>query len=208
MKKIIVHLMEQGTEEWFAIKAGKVSASHITDVLAGGKGITRDKYMAKLIVERLTGVTAASFSSAAMEHGIETEPEARENYEFRNDVEVKQVGFVEHAVLDQTGCSPDGFVDTDGQVEIKCPESHTHLATLLSGVVEPKYIKQINFQLACTGRKWCDFISFDNRFPEKHKLFVKRVERDEDMIKDMTNGVLLFNAELIAKIEKLEGRNA
>ena len=193
----------QGTEEWLAYKAGRVSASHIVDVMAGGKGITRNKYMAKLIVERLTEAPVETYSSGSMEWGINTEPEARSAYCFFRSVEVVEVGFVDHPTLPLTGCSPDGLVGDNGLVEIKCPESHTHLETLLSEKIDPKYIKQMQFQMCVTHRAWCDFISFDPRFPEKNKLWVKRVERDEVMIKDMEIAVVKFNTELLEKIERL-----
>jgi putative phage-type endonuclease len=194
----------QLSEEWFAYKAGKVSASHIAEVMAKGQGITRNKYMVRLILERISGLPTETYQSSSMAWGTATEPLARSAYEFYRDVEVKQIGFCDHPSIEFAGSSPDGWVGDDGGIEIKCPDSSTHLETLLGKNIDSGYIKQIQFNMACSGREWFDFISFDPRFPERYKLFVKRVERDDVMIKDIEEAVVLFNTELLAKIEELE----
>ena len=202
----MIELMEQGTEVWFNIRIGKVTASRVADVLAKtktGYSTTRDNYMAQLVCERLTGQKGESFTNAAMQHGTETEPLARAAYEARHDVLVDEVGFVSHPTIEMSGASPDGLVGDDGLIEIKCPNTATHIETLLSESVPNKYYTQMQFQIACTGRKWCDFVSFDNRLPTELQMFVKRVPRDEMYIKLIEDEIVKFLAELDTKINQL-----
>jgi putative phage-type endonuclease len=202
----MIEMMEQGTEEWFTIRIGKVTASRVADVIAKtktGYSATRDNYMAQLVCERLTGQKGESFTNAAMQHGTDTEPLARAAYEALKDVLVDEVGFVPHPSIIMAGASPDGLVGEDGLLEIKCPNTATHIETLLSQSVPGKYFTQMQFQLSCTGRQWCDFVSFDNRLPEELQLFVKRVPRDNEFIKQMEDEVVKFLNELDIKIAQL-----
>jgi putative phage-type endonuclease len=202
----MIEMMDQGTEEWFTIRIGKVTASRVADVIAKtktGYSATRDNYMAQLICERLTGQKGESFTNAAMQHGTDTEPLARAAYEALKDVLVDEVGFVPHPTIEMAGASPDGLVGEDGLLEIKCPNTATHIETLISKVVPGKYNTQMQFQMACTGRKWCDFVSFDNRLPEMFQLFVTRVPRDEVFIRLIESEIVQFIAELDDKINKL-----
>lgn len=202
----MIEMMDQGSDEWFAIRIGKVTASRVADILAktkSGYSTSRDNYMAQLVCERLTNQKAESFTNAAMQHGTETEPLARAAYEALKDVLVDEVGFVPHPSIEMAGASPDGLVGDDGLLEIKCPNTATHIDTLLNQSVPTKYFTQMQFQMACTGRKWCDFVSFDNRLPEELQLFVKRVPRDDVYIKIMEAEIVQFIAELDEKIEKL-----
>jgi putative phage-type endonuclease len=202
----MIELMEQGSDAWFNIRIGKVTASRVADVLAKtktGYSTTRDNYMAQLVCERLTGQKGESFTNAAMQHGTETEPLARAAYEARYDVLVDEVGFVSHPTIEMSGASPDGFVGDDGLIEIKCPNTATHIETLLSESVPNKYYTQMQFQIACTGRKWCDFVSFDNRLPTELQMFVKRVPRDDMYIKLIEDEIVKFLAELDTKINQL-----
>jgi putative phage-type endonuclease len=202
----MIELMEQGTEAWFNIRIGKVTASRVADVLAKtktGYSTTRDNYMAQLVCERLTGQKGESFTNAAMQHGIETEAYARAAYEARYDVLVDEVGFVSHPTIEMSGASPDGLVGEDGLIEIKCPNTATHIETLLSESVPNKYYTQMQFQIACTGRKYCDFVSFDNRLPTELQMFVKRVPRDDMYIKLIEDEIVKFLAELDTKINQL-----
>jgi len=197
----------QGTPEWHAARLGKVTASRVADVIARtktGYGAMRANYMAELICERLTGAAAERFTNAAMAWGTEREPEARELYEFQHDAEVTQVGFVAHPRIAMTGASPDGLVGDDGMVEIKCPNTATHLETLEGQAVPGKYVTQMLWQMACTGRAWCDFVSFDPRLPAHMRLFVKRVHRDEARIVELEAEVGDFLSELNAKIARLD----
>lgn len=196
----------QGSSEWHALRIGKVTASRVADVVAktkSGWGASRANYMAELIAERLTGKPAEQFTNAAMAWGTEKEPDARAAYEFFRDASVIEVGFIEHPSIAMTGASPDGLVSVDGLVEIKCPLSATHLETLLTQSVPSKYITQMQWQMACTGRTWCDFASFDPRLPESMSLFVKRVDRDDKLIAELERDVSAFLAELADKISRL-----
>lgn len=198
----------QGSPEWFAIRCGKVTASRVADVVAktkSGPSTSRVNYMAELIAERLTGQPAERFSNAAMAWGTEKEPEARSTYEFYNGVTVNQVGFVVHPKIEASGASPDGLVGDDGLVEIKCPNTATHLDTLLGQTVPSKYVSQIQWQLACTGRAHCDFVSYDPRLPEAMRLFIKRMPRDDQRIAELETEVSGFLREIEAKISELNG---
>ena len=202
----MIELIEQRSDAWFAARIGKVTASRVADVLAKtktGYSASRDNYMAQLVCERLTNQKADGFTNSAMQWGTETEPLARLSYEVANNVLVDEVGFVPHPSIIMAGASPDGLVGDNGLLEIKCPNTATHIETLLSQTVPGKYNTQMQFQMACTGREWCDFVSFDNRLPEELQLFVKRVPRDETYIKLMEAEIVQFIAELDEKIAKL-----
>jgi putative phage-type endonuclease len=196
----------QGSPEWFALRLGKVTASRVADIVAktkSGYSASRANYMAQLVAERLTGTVAESYTNAAMQHGTETEPEARAAYEFYQGVTVQEVAFVTHPTIDQAGCSPDGLVVDDGLVEIKCPQTAGHLETLLGQAVPGKYDTQMQFQMACTGRKWCDFVSYDPRMPENMRLFIKRVPRDDARIKELESEIAAFLLEMAVKLSQL-----
>ena len=198
--------IQQGTPEWFAQRLGKATASRIKDIVAKtktGYSTSRDKYLTQLLLERLTGTVAESYSDAAMAWGTEQEPFARAAYEAAQGVMVEEVGFMSHPTIEMAGASPDGLVNDDGLIEIKCPNTATHIETLLSESVPTKYFTQMQFQMACTGRKWCDFVSFDNRLPEELQLFVKRVPRDDVYIRLIEAEIVQFLAELDDKINKL-----
>ena len=201
--------MEQRTTEWHTARLGKVTASRVADVIAktkSGYGASRANLMADLIVERLTGQPASTFTNAHMEWGTEQEPHARAAYSARTGELVEEVGFIDHPRIANSGASPDGLV-ADGLVEFKCPATATHLDTLLAQTVPGKYIAQMQWQMACTGRAWCDFVSYDPRLPERLRMFVKRVERDNDYIKMLEAEVTLFLSELEEKLNKLEEIN-
>ena len=196
----------QGSDEWKALRLGKVTASRVADVIAKtktGYSASRANYMAQLIAERLTDTVAEAYTNAAMQHGTETEPEARAAYEFYQGVIVEQVAFVPHPKIDQAGCSPDGLVGADGLVEIKRPNTATHLETLLGQAVPSKYETQMQFQMACTGRKYCDFVSYDPRMPENMRLFIKRVNRDDKTIAAIEGEIASFLLEMAVKLSEL-----
>jgi putative phage-type endonuclease len=198
--------IEQGTDEWFAARLGKVTASRVADVIAKtktGYSTSRDNYMAQLVCERMTNTVAESFTNSAMQWGTETEPLARAAYEAHADVLVDEVAMITHPIIEDAGASPDGYVGSEGILEIKCPNTSTAIDTLLSQAVPSKHITQIQFQLACTGRKWCDFVSFDPRLPKELQLFVKRVPRDDAYIQMLEKEVVQFLTELDGKIKKL-----
>lgn len=198
--------MEQQSDEWFAARLGKVTASKVADVIAKtktGYSASRDNYMAQLICERMTGQKQESFTNAAMEWGTATEPLARAAYEAHANVLVNEVGIIDHPFLPMCAASPDGLIDIDGMLEIKCPNTATHFDTLLSGFVPAKYIPQMQWQMACAGRLWVDFVSFDPRAPEGLQFFVKRVDRDDAYIQGLEAEVHKFLRELERLIEKL-----
>ena len=199
-------MMEQGTPEWFAQRLGKVTASRVADIIAKtktGVAASRGNYLAQLVAERLTGRAADSFKSGAMQHGAETEPMARMAYETETGQMVTEVAMIQHPKIEMAGASPDGLVGEDGLVEIKCPNTSTHIATLMADKAPSGYIAQMQWQMACTGRAWCDFVSFDPRMPEDMQLFIKRVPRDEKLIAEYEAEVIKFLAEVQETVDKL-----
>jgi len=199
-------LMEQGTDAWFTARLGKVTASKVADLMAKtktGYSTSRDNYMAQLVCERMTKTKGDLFTNAAMEWGTEQEPFARAAYEAKTGVMVEEVGFVPHPSIEWAGASPDGLVGPDGLVEIKCPNTATMIDTLLTGKVPGKYNIQMQFQMACTGRHWCDYVVFDPRMPAKAQLFVKRVSRDDAFIQEMEAEIVNFLAEVNVQIQQL-----
>jgi len=205
----MIEKVEQGTPEWFAARLGNVTASRVADVIAktkSGYSASRDNYMAQLICERMTNTVAESFSSPAMQWGTETEPLARAAYESLADVLVDEVGYIAHPTIERAGASPDGLVGLFGLLEIKCPNTATHIDTLISEQVPTKYITQMQWQMSCTGRTWADFVSFDPRLPSGLQMFVKRIEFDAEYVAMLKEEVIKFLAELDAKISKLNER--
>jgi putative phage-type endonuclease len=202
-------MIEQGTPEWKAQRIGKVTASRVADVIAKtktGVSASRVNYEAQIICERLTGVAVEGYTNAAMQHGIDTEPQARSAYEFMRNVDVVLAEFVDHPRVPMSGASPDGFVNDDGLIEIKCPQQAAHLETLLSRKVPAKYVTQMMWQMAATERKWCDFVSYNPTFPPHLQLFVQRVHRDEDVISELEKEVLAFLADVDRKVAQLQPR--
>lgn len=202
-------MMEQRSPEWFSERAGKVTASCICKVMARtktGYGADRANYAAQLVTERLTGVCAESFTNAAMQWGVDTEAQARAAYELEVGESVMEIGFVRHPAIDLSGASPDGLVGNLGLVELKCPNSATHIATLTGAGIDRKYLLQMQWQLACTEREWCDFASFDPRLPDAMQLHVERVRRDDALIEEIEGEVRKFLAEVAATVEDLTAR--
>ena len=186
--------MEQRTDAWFQARLGRVTASRVADVLAKiktGEAAVRKNYKMELVVQRLTGQQPESFTNAAMEWGTATEPQARMAYEAHTGSFVEEKGFVDHPTIEWFGCSPDGVVG-EGLIEIKCPNTATHIETIIDEKAPSKYIPQMQCQMAVTGAKWCDFVSFDPRVPEELQLFVVRVDRDQEYIDQMEVEVKQF----------------
>lgn len=205
----MIEKVEQGTPEWFAARLGNVTASRVADVIAktkSGYSASRENYMAQLICERMTNTVAESYTNAAMQWGTETEPLARAAYESIADVLVDEVGYVQHPRIERAGASPDGLIGLFGLLEIKCPNTATHIDTLITEQVPTKYITQMQWQMLCTGRAWCDFVSFDPRLPNGLQVFVKRVEFDTEYAATLEIEVVKFLAELDTKISKLNER--
>ena len=200
--------LEQGTEEWLKIRLGKVTASGVADVLAktkSGISASRGNYLIKLAIQRVTGVVEEGFTNDAMQWGIDNEAQARVAYEVVSGNFVDQIGFVEHPSIKWFGCSPDGLVNSDGLVEIKCPNSATHWSYIKDDGPPTKYYIQMQAQMACTGRSWCDFVSFDPRMPERSRLFIKRVMRENDYIAEMEAEVKKFLDEVAVEVNLMKG---
>lgn len=202
----------QGSAEWIASRSGKVTASRIADVMAKGKGTAeaaaRRDYRAQIVAEILTGKPQDDgFTNAAMQWGTDTEPFARAAYEAHNGVMVDQCGLVLHPTIERGAASPDGLVG-NGLVEIKCPKTATHLEYLMAGTAPAKYQPQMLWQMACTEREFCDFISFDPRLPQSLQMLVVRFDRDDERIKEIEAEVIKFLAEVDATIEQLHKRKA
>ena len=200
-------------ESWMAQRLGKVTASRLSDVIAKtktGVSTSRQNYLIQLVSERLTGKKGDSFVNQAMLDGIERESAARELYERTRGVSVTEVGFFDHPIIKNSGASPDGAVNAEedgkyaGLIEIKCPIETTHTNTLMSKSVPSKYIPQMQWQLACTGAKWVDFVSYNPNFPEELQLFVARVDRDNDYIAELEAEVIKFLDEVEQTIIKLK----
>lgn len=201
--------LDQRSSEWFAARLGKATASRVADIVAktkSGYSTSRANYAAQLVCERMTGTKAETFTNAAMQWGIDVEADARAAYCFRHDAEVEEVGFVDHPGIESCGASPDGLIGSDGMIEIKCPNTATHIDTLLNDTVPDKYVVQMQWQMACTGRQWCDFASFDPRLPEGLRLYVRRFPRDEERIAELESEVGTFLKEVDRTVDALKAR--
>lgn len=196
----------QGTDEWLAERAGKVTASALSNVMMAKTTAGYQNYMAQIICERLTGQPVETFKSAAMEHGNETEPQARAFYELETGNDVVEVGFIPDPTLANTGASPDGLVGELGLVEIKCPQPAKHIKNLMGGSIDKGYMLQMQWQMQVTGREWCDFVSFNPSFPPHLQLSITRVDRNAEMQDEIRTAVTSFLAAVDDKLRVLEAR--
>ena len=201
-------MFDQGTPEWLAERAGKVTASMLSNVMMAKTTAGYQNYMAQLICERLTGQAVETFKGAAMEHGNETEPQARAVYELETGNEVTECGFIQHPQIAGSGASPDGLIGADGLVEIKCPQPAKHIKNLMGGTIDKAYALQMQWQMECTGREWCDFVSFSPSFPDHLQLSITRVERNAEAVEEIKESVIKFLADVDAKMRALETRSA
>jgi putative phage-type endonuclease len=203
-------MVEQGTAEWHALRCGKVTASRVADIIRktkSGTSATRERYMGELIAERLTGnADTSGFKSADMERGNIVEADAASAFEFFRDVTLDRVAFVDHPTVGMSGASPDRLLGSSGLVEIKCPATHTHVATLLSEKIPADYLTQMHWQMACTEREFCEFVSFDPRLPAEMQMWTKRIERDDARITELEAAVSEFIAEVDDRIGRLTER--
>lgn len=196
----------QGTPEWFEQRRGKVTASRIADLMAktkSGYSTSRQNYLMQLLCERLTGKIEEGYKSAAMQRGNDLEAEARNWYQLETGESVEEVSFIDHPKINFAGASPDGLVGAEGLIEIKCPNTATHIETLRKKEPIDRYYKQMQWQMAVTGRKWCDFVSFDNRLPDNLAYFCKRIPRDEAVIQEIEQEVQAFLLELDVTVAEL-----
>lgn len=200
----------QGTPEWFEQRRGKVTASRIADLMAktkSGYSTSRQNYLMQLLCERLTGKVEEGYKSTAMQRGNDLEAEARNWYQLETGESVEEVSFIDHPKINFAGASPDGLVGAEGLIEIKCPNTATHIETLRKKEPIDRYYKQMQWQMAVTGRKWCDFVSFDNRLPDNLAYFCKRIPRDEAVIQEIEQEVQAFLLELDVTIAELSVMN-
>lgn len=201
--------MEQRSTEWFAARCGSLGASQLNEALAttkNGWGASRENLKSRIVAERLTGTPTETFQNAAMQWGVDQEDNARKAYESHTGTFVEEMGIAFHPVLQHTHASPDGLVGEDGLIEIKCPNTTTHIDTLTDEKVPSKYINQMQWQMRCTDRQWCDYVSFDPRLPKHLQLFIKRVDRDDTAIAELEAKVAEFLTEVQSKIDHLNGR--
>jgi predicted phage-related endonuclease len=200
MKAFTVVTAEQRSPEWFLARLGRLTGSRAADMLAtikSGEAAARRDLRMQLVCERLTQtLQEESFVNAAMQRGVELEPAAFAAYEARTGQLAERTGFLAHDTL-AIGCSLDGHVgDFEGICEFKCPKSATHLRYLRDGRVPADYLPQITHNLWVSGASWCDFLSFDDRFPPALQTFLVRVERDEAAIAAYAEKALAFLAEV------------
>ena len=200
-------MIEQNTPEWLQARCGSLGASAVSEALSrtkSGWGAGRANVKARLVIERLTNTPQDSYKSSAMQWGHDQEDAAANAYSFLTGNSVEVCGIYKHPTIEGTHASPDRLVGEDGLVEIKCPNSATHLDTLLSKKIPGNYVTQMQWQMAVTGRKWCDFVSFDPRFPESKQVFIQRVERDDKVIANLEKEVAAFLAEVAADLKALD----
>jgi len=197
----------QRTDDWHAARLGHLTASKLNDAFDllknGLEGAKRQQYRLELVAERLTGLPTEFFENNAMKWGTASEPFARSAYEAETGNIVQEVGFIKHPTLDWSGASPDGLVN-DGLLEIKCPTTTTHIKTLISGEIPDQYKPQMMWQMLCTGRHWCDFVSFDSRMPEELQLFIKRFTPTNEELQTCQQKAIEFLSTVDAVIAKLE----
>jgi putative phage-type endonuclease len=201
--------VQQGTDEWHELRRGKVTASRVADILAKtktGPSASRQNYLIELALQRTTKTIEPSYTNAAMEWGTQTEPQARVAYEVNTHNFVDQVAFIDHPTIAGFGCSPDGLVGKDGLIEIKCPNSATHWEYFKAKEPPKKYFIQMQAQMACTGAKWCDFVSFDPRMPERSQLLVVNVPRDPEFILYMEAEIKQFLNEVETEVKLMENQ--
>lgn len=206
----IVHEVEQRSEAWRALRAGRLCASKAGDMMAAiksGEAAGRRNLRADLVLERITGTPLDDYQSEAMRVGIEREAAALAMYEAVHGVIVERVGFLTHPTL-MVGGSPDGLVGDDGIVEAKCPLPATHLEYYLSGVVPVGYLQQVRHLLWLSGRAWCDWFSFHPAFPDDMQIKCVRITRDICDLPAYEQAVVAFLDEVDAKVEETNRERA
>jgi putative phage-type endonuclease len=202
--------MEQRTDEWFKARLGKVTASKVSDVLAkikSGEAAVRRNYKMQLATERLTNQKTDTYINQAMQDGIDREDTAREIYEIVRDIKVEQVGFIDHPTIKMAGASPDGLLPDNGVLEIKCPIETTHTTNLLERKLPSRYVSQVQWQIACTGAEYANFVSYNPNFEPKLQLMFIEVERDNEYIEMLEEEVSTFLLEVDEVVKTLRELN-
>lgn len=208
---MIIIDVEQGSPEWHLARAGKVTASRIQDgILAkarnGGESSGRRNYRAQLVSEILTGRPQEDgYMSKAMKDGIELEPFARAAYEVATDASVRRVGLVRHPTIERAAASPDGLVGEDGTLQIKCPFAATHISWLIAGEPPEEHRPQMLWEMVCTGRSWCDFVSYCEALPKELRIFRRRYSFEVARAVEITAEVKIFLTEVDSILFKLKG---
>lgn len=185
----------QRTDEWWKKRLGKITASRIGDIMPGARGAYKDSREAlaySLAAEWLTSTPQNTFVTHSMQWGIDQEPNAKLAYTAKTDLEIREADFYQHPTIALSGGSPDGLIQENGLVEIKCPETHTHLKSLCEYYIKPQYIYQMQWCMECAGKTYCDFVSFDPRVKAPYNIWIYEVERDNEMIAKIKEEVLLF----------------
>lgn len=190
----------QRSEEWFQARLGKATASSFHNIVKSEKLAGWKNYRTELALERITGVRQEGYTSTEMQWGIDTEPLARLHYVLATKNEVTECGFFEHPTL-AAGASPDGLLGDDGGLEIKCPNSATHIQTLRTGKIPDLYVPQVQGGMYITGRKYWDYVSFDPRLPKNAALFIIRAKRDDDYIEMLEGRLKLFLKDVEEEME-------
>lgn len=185
-------MIEQGTDEWHAMRLGKVTASQMANIIMKPDAAGYQNYRAQLVCERLTGRATETFKSAAMQHGNDTEPQARAMYIMTTGRMVEQIAFIDHPTIEMSGCSPDGLIGDDGLIEIKCPQPVEHIRTITGGAIKRQYVLQMQWQMACTGREWCDFVSFCPDLPDDMAMHIERVTFDREAVRELEAAARVF----------------
>lgn len=200
----------QRSKEWYAYRGGRVTGSRIADVVtrtkAGAYSAKRATYMKLLVAERLAGSPQNGRNVRSLDERSDLEPKARTAYELYHNSSVRLVGFIDHPTIVGAGCSPDGLVDPDGMTEFKVPDAAQHCEMMETGEIDEGYLAQIQFGLACSGRRWCDFGSYCPTMPERFKLWTRRIPRNDPVITQIESEVMVFISEVDAKVEMLMER--
>jgi hypothetical protein len=202
--------MEQHSPEWWSARCAKVTASRIGDIMArtqkGAYTAARGHYLKEKVAERITGKPRDRKKVASLDARLDLEPDARAAYEFYYDTTIELVGFIDHPRIPNAGCSPDGLVLPKGGTEIKCCDAEAHLEIFTAEVIDPKYFYQCHFSIDCTDSDWWDFVAFNPEMPEELKLYVKRIERDDQIIAQMESAIIEFNEEVERKVQEVQSR--
>lgn len=209
-------MTRQRTEEWFAERLGNLTASRWSDAMAttkSGWGMSRYRYISQLAMERISGQRAEHYQSDAMIRGSQMEEEAVEVYELLYDADTRPIGYVPHPTIPKAGASPDRLVGDDGLIEFKCPDTHTHLSYIMKAqdegavpaIIPGEYIGQMNWQMICTGRVWCDWVSYDDRVPVNLRMLRVRLYLDPETVSQFEDAARQFLAEVDKMVERLNG---
>lgn len=198
---IIYNNIEQGTPAWFAIRQCKMTASNATAIIANGKGL--ETYILEIMAEYYSNAEKINYTNEHIQRGNELEPLARMDYELVNiKSNIAEVGFIEHSQY--VGCSPDGLVDGDGLLEIKCPSDKVYLQYMLDEKVKSDYYNQMQMQMFCTGRLWCDYMVYNPNFKTSH--IIKRITPDAKIVEKLEIGIESGKEQILSIIEKIEGK--